>query len=103
MRDRKSLLALLAFSADSRERLQPLLGLELVGDVARDDHRTGEVAFVVQHGLGPGVDGDPVALGVAGPVAEVQMRHRTGHHADEQRGDVVEVVGVDEVEDVARG
>ena len=103
MRDRKSLLALLAFSADSREVLQALLGLELVGDVARDDDRTGEVAFAVEHRLGPGVDGDPVALGVARPIAQMQVGHRARHHADEQRGDVVEVVGVDEVEHVATG
>ena len=83
--------------------LQPLLGLELVRDVARHHHGPGEVAVVVEHGLGPGVDGHPVAVGMAGPVAQVQVRHGTGHHADEQRGDVVEVVGVDEVEHIGSG
>ena len=83
--------------------LQPLLGLELVRDVARHHHGAGEVALAVEHGLRAGVDGDPVAFGVARPVAQVEVRHGTGHHADEQRGDVVEVVGVDEVEHVAPG
>jgi hypothetical protein len=39
-----------------------------------------------------------MAVGMACPVAQVQVRHRAGHHADEQRCDIVEVVGVHEVE-----
>ncbi len=64
--------------------LQALFGLEFVRDVTRDDDRAGEVAVVVEHGLGPGVHGDPVALGMAGPVPQVEVGDGTGDHTDEQ-------------------